>query len=56
VTIPCAGAGEVSVLVSPGLPVFFEEQPDAVTPREDTVPDGGNWTKNVFTAEEWDSY
>ncbi|WP_108250750.1 hypothetical protein [Planctomonas deserti] len=51
VAIPTVGTTECAVLVSPGLPVYFEERPDA--PAQ---PEASSWTRSMFTAEEWDSY
>lgn len=53
VSIPTVGTTECAVLVSPGLPVYFEERPDSPA-----SPDAASatWTRNMFTAEEWDSY
>jgi hypothetical protein len=57
VVIPAAGEREVSVLVSPGLPVFFEERPDSPSARPTdvaTAPDDG--IRSGFTLQEWDSF
>jgi len=59
VAIPSVGATEVSVLVSPGLPVFLEERPDGGSSREEREVTGAgteNWTADMFTAQEWDSF
>jgi hypothetical protein len=57
VDIPCVGVNEVSVLVSPGLPVFLEERPEAEAPQDDArTIDTGNWTSDMLTVQEWDSY
>jgi hypothetical protein len=57
VAIPCVGATEVSVLVSPGLPVFFEERPDAIGPGGAApVAVTEDSALNMVTAQEWDTY
>jgi hypothetical protein len=57
VAIPSLGATEISVLVSPGLPVFFEERPDAAASRDVIAVAGAeDWMENTVTAQEWDAY
>jgi hypothetical protein len=57
VAIPSAGERQVSVLVSPGLPVFFEERPESAASRKaeaDSAPQDGS--RDVFSVMEWDSF
>ncbi len=57
VAIPSVGTTEISVLVSPGIPIFLEESPDAVPAMEsaEAVAQGA-WPSLLFSPEEWDSY
>ncbi len=56
VAIPTVGTTEYVVLVSPGLPVYFEERPDLPPPPEAVPGTSSAWTRDMFTAEEWDSF
>jgi hypothetical protein len=56
VVIPSAGERQVSVLVSPGLPVFFEERPESAASRRVDAVTAPEDARDVFTVLEWDSF
>jgi hypothetical protein len=56
VAIPGGGDGSVSVLVSPGLPVFLEESADDASPQPSDAEANERAFLDALTVQEWDSF